>query len=142
MEPIVKQPGLVAFGTEWLKIERPSIEYLELFGVTIAILVWIKEYQNSRILLHCDNESVCRMINKSSAGCKNCMVLMRLIVMECLLYNVNVTAEWVATGDNGKADALSRMDFNRFWDLGPHMDTTAVDIPSEVWPVQKIWIKN
>ena len=82
--------------TNWLKSEKPSIEYLELYGVTVAVLKWIRCHSNTRILLHCDNDSVCKMINKSSSGCKNCMVLLRLIVLECLRCNVNITAEWVS----------------------------------------------
>ena len=42
--------------TEWLEHYSPSIKYLELFGVTVAVLLWIKDFKNSRILLHCDNE--------------------------------------------------------------------------------------
>ena len=66
---------------DWLCNENPSIEYLELYGVTVGILLWIQKFKNSRILLHCDNDSVCKMINKKSTGCKNCMILMRLIVL-------------------------------------------------------------
>ena len=128
--------------SEWLKEEKPSIEYLELYGVTVAIMIWLRRFSNSRILLHCDNESVCGMINKCSTGCRNCMVLIRLIVMEVLRHNVNITAEWVATGDNGKADALSRMEFDRFFTLGKDMNKKAVQMPNEIWPVQKLWMKN
>ena len=94
-----------------------SIEYLELFGVTTAVLLWLKNFNNSTLKLHCDNESVCRMVNNSSTKCKNCMVLIRIIVLECLNCNVKLTAEWVANGDNGKTDALSRLEFHCFRDL-------------------------
>ena len=57
----------------------PSIEYLELFGVTVAVLLWLKNLKNRRICLFCDNKSVCSMINNSSASCGNCMILIRLI---------------------------------------------------------------
>ena len=43
----------------WLLEQKPSIEFLELYGVLAAVMLWIKDYANSRILLHCDNESVC-----------------------------------------------------------------------------------
>ena len=46
------------------------------------------------------------------------MILIRIIVLECLRCNVKITAEWVATGDNGKTDALSRLDLDRFWFSG------------------------
>ena len=124
---------------QWFLSENPSIEYLELYGVTVAVLLWIKQFKNARILLHCDNESVCKMINKSTSGCKNCMVLLRLIVLQCLTHNVKITAEWVSTGDNGKADALSRLDFERFWTLDEDMCDTPTPPPEEIWPVEKIW---
>ena len=125
----------------WFLEENPSIEYLELFGVTVAILLWIKNYKNARIKLHCDNDSVCKMINKSTSSCKNCMVLLRIIVLESLIHNVKITAEWIATGDNGKADALSRMEFNRFWDLDHNMNPMSTPPPESIWPIEKIWLK-
>ena len=125
----------------WMSKEKPSIEYLELFAVTVAVKLWIKYFKDSRIILHCDNNSVCKMINKSTSSCKQFMVLIRYIVLECLIQNVHVTAEWVATGDNGKADALSRMEFDRFRDLGPNMNPFPVALPQEIWPVDKIWMK-
>ena len=122
-------------------MENPSIEYLELYAVTVAVLNWIGNFKNSRILLHCDNESACGMINNSTSGCKNCMVLIRILVLHCLRHNMKISAEWVATGDNGKAYALSRMEFNRFRDLGPSMDKYPTEVPDEIWPISKIWIK-
>ena len=117
----------------WFKEANPSIEYLELYGVTVAIMLWIKRFSNSRILLHCDNESVCKMINKSSSSCKNCMILLRLVVLECLIHNVKITAEWVSTGDNGKADALSRLEIDRFWSLvTKEIDPVPTYMPAEI----------
>ena len=70
------------------------------------------------------------------------MVLIRIIVLECLKYNVQISVEWVATGDNGKADALSRMEFDRFRRLGPNMDLWPTRIPEDIWPITKIWLKD
>ena len=127
----------------WFERENPSIEYLELYAVTTAVILWLKKFKNTRILLPCYNESVCKMINKSSAGCKNCMVLLRIIVLESLRLNTKITAEWMATGDNGKADALSRLEFDRFWDLADedNMNQEPHELPDELWPVAKIWVK-
>ena len=105
-----------------------------------------KNFRNQRILLHCDNDSVCKMINKSTSRCKNCMVLIRVLVLECLRLNAKMTAEWVSTGDNGKADALSRMEFDRFWDLVEEsectMDNNPTPLPLDIWPITKIWVTN
>ena len=126
----------------WMKQANPSIEYLELYAVTIGVLLWIGQFKNSRILLHCDNSSVCEMINNCTSGCKNCMVLIRLMVLECLRHNVKLTAEWVSTGDNGKADALSRFEFQRFRRLGKNMNEDMTPLPLEIWRIWKIWIKK
>ena len=124
---------------DWFEKCNPSIEYLELYAVTVVVLLWINKFKNSRILLHCDNESVCKMIKNSSTSCRNCMILIRIIVLEGLLHNVNISAEWVATGDNGKADALSRLEFQRFRRLGPDMEHAPTCLPDQIWPISKIW---
>ena len=138
-------------GTEWTygvwdnefcKQNSPSIEYLELFGVTVAVLNWIKLFANRRIVLFCDNEAVVHMINGSSSSCKQCMVLIRIIIAESLVRNVRIYAKHVGTKQNGRADALSRLDFNRFWTLSKNknMNKCPTPIPGAVWPISKIWL--
>ena len=138
-------------GTEWsfgqwdkqfMVKHEPSIEYLELFGVTVAVLNWIKLFENRRICLFCDNEAVVHMINNSSAKCKHCMILIRLIVMEGMVRNVRISAKHVGTKANGKADALSRLNFKRFRKLGVGMNDSPTSIPDEIWPMSKVWWFN
>ena len=117
---------------------EPSIEYLELFGVTVAFLNWLKLFRDNRICLHCDNQAVVHMINNSSSNCKHCMILLRLIVLESMVHNV--TAVYVETKKNGKVDALLRLDLKRFWRLsGDNMSRNPTDIPKGFWPIGKIW---
>ena len=121
---------------------NPSIQYLELFGVTAAVLTWIHRFANRRIWLFCDNDSVVKMINKNSSKCKNCMVLIRKIIVHSMIHNVRVFAKWVSTDKNVLADALSRGDFIQFWENAPEtMNHNSTEIPSDIWPVQKLWIK-
>ena len=126
---------------DWMEANNPSIEYLELFGVAVAILKWLKNFKNSKIRLHCDNKSVVDMINACSSKCKNCMILLRLIVLESLVQNIKVSAAWVAPDSNGKTDALSRLDLGRFWALDPNMCEIPEEIPSDIWPLEKIWLQ-
>ena len=129
---------------DFMENMQPSIQYLELYGVTVAVLNWIKHFKNRRIYLFCDNDSVVKMINKSSSRCRNCMVLLRLITLEGLIHNVRIFAKHVTSKDNGKADALSRLEFQRFWKLcdeeGSIMDVRPTSIPSQIWPIEKIWL--
>ena len=49
-------------------------------------------------------------------------------------------AKHVGTKENGKADAISRLDFKRFLDLaGDTMNATPSGIPDVLWPMQKVW---
>ena len=120
---------------------QPIIEYLELFGITVAVLKWIKYFKNKRIYLFTDNKSARDMINASSSNCKQCMVLIRLITLEGLIHNVRIFAKYVKSKMNGLSEALWRQDFTRFRRLGPHMDALPGEIPEQVWPLEKIWLK-
>ena len=122
----------------------PSIEFLELYAVAVSILLWIKNFKNSRVALFCDNESVVWMINRQSSRCPNCMTLIRVIVLECLIHNVRFYAKHVRTHLNSRADALSRNRINLFkqlsFDLGIDLDPHPSRIPEILTGMEKIWI--
>ena len=59
-----------AWNREFIKNANPSINYLELIAVTVAITMWIEKFSNSRIAVFCDNKSVCDMINDTASKCK------------------------------------------------------------------------
>ena len=112
--------------TDW----SPSIQYLELFAVTAAVLTWIERFPNKKIWLFCDNKSAVDMINQSSSRCKNGMVLIRLIVLQGMKYNTRIFAKHLRSEDNVLSDSLSRFDMSRFWNkAGPEMHKTETSIP-------------
>ena len=76
----------------FIRDNQLSIEYLELYAVVCGVILWLDRFSNSRITLFCDNRSVVDMINVSSSTCKNCMVLIRLLVLQSLTKNVRVSA--------------------------------------------------
>ena len=121
----------------------PSIEYLELFALSAALLTWLNRFRNQRIFVFCDNISVVQMINNMSSTCKNCMVLIRLVVLEAMKMNVRVYAKHVRTQLNSAADALSRRNFSKFRRVTEHkmMDLEPTPIPACIWPMRNIWIK-
>ena len=135
-------------GTEWTYGQwdlefcqqvKPSIEYLELFAVLVGVLNWGWLFSNKRIILFCDNISVVHMINNLSSNCKNCMILIKILTAESICRNVRIFCKHVGTKQNGKADALSRLDLDRFWRLSQgHMNEQKSVIPSSLWPMQKI----
>ena len=135
------------FAEKWdsfVALVKQSIEYLELFAVTVAVLLWIRQFRNMKIQLFCDNKSAVDMINNSTSNCKNCMVLIRLITLEGLKWNVRIKAKHVRSRKNSISDALSRGQYDRFKRLcrlkAKKMQKCKVKIPSELWPIGKIWL--
>ena len=141
--------GFGAFcGTAWMhktfiRKFNPSIEYLELFAVTAAVITWIHQFKNKRIILFCDYRSVVDMINLTTTSCKNCMVLVRMIVLKGLIDNVRIFARHVEGKKNDLANSLSRNRIELFHHLclrkGKSIDSVATEVPTVLWPVQKIW---
>ena len=120
---------------------KPSIEYLELYALTAGVLQWIHRFRNMRIYLFCNKKSVRDMVNSSSARCRNCMVLIRLITLKSLMHNVRIKVKYVESHKNVLTDALSRGQWQRLWDKAPEYTNEEPDcVPEAIWPMEKIWI--
>ena len=131
-----------SWNSEFIITKKPSIKYLELFTLVCGILTWDKEdcLKKARVCIHCDNQAVVHMVNNLSLSCKNCMVLIRKLVLNGLTFNRRLTAKWIDTKSNGLSDALSRMEWSRFWKLGPNMNQSPDWIPSDIWSMEHLWI--
>ena len=137
-------------GNEWFALQwnynfivdqKPSIAYLELYAVTVAVLLWCHKFKNRKIALFCDNMSAVQMINKSTSKCRNCMILIRMIVMQGMLHNVHITAKHVMGKANTLSDHLSRRRIRTFKKLtGSKFKQEPEDIPSPLWPMNKVWL--
>ena len=134
---------LLQWDPTFIKKYRPSINFLELYAVTIGIFNWIHLFKNRRIIIFCDNTSMVHMLNNTTSGCKYCMVLMRMIVMECLNHNVKIRACYITSKDNVYADLLSRLQYKKFRQEakknGQIFSTSSTGIPEQLWPMNKIW---
>ena len=111
---------------------EPSIEYLELFALAAGLLAWMSQFENKRIVVYSDNMSVCYMLNKMTSSCKNCMILIRLIVLNCLIHNVRVYVKHVPSFKNDVADSLSRFQDARLEKILVTNRMTLNDYPTPV----------
>ena len=139
-------------GKEWfvlqwnplfMKEHDPSIDYLELYAVTIGVTLWLERFRNQHIIIFCDNLAVVHMLNNSSSSCGNCMLLIRLIVFKMLQCNTRITAAHVRSRDNLFADLLSRFRYDQF-----RIESRKIkkvfsghprSIPTHLWPMEQIW---
>ena len=123
-----------------LMAQKPSIEFLELYALCLGVFTWAEFLTNTRIKIFCDNKSVWDMVNSSSSKCPRCMKLLRLLVLNNLIFNRKIFMEYIPSKENTLADALSRQDFKTFWDkalayMAPNPDV----ISKESWPEHKAW---
>ena len=140
------------YNTNWLyeqwppnfiKDCKPSIAFAELFAVCVGIFTWTKDIQNRKIIVFCDNLSVCNMLNHITSGCSNCMYLIRLVTLENFKHNRRLFVHYVKSRENVFADSLSRLDFNTFWSNMVRkklkMNALPTGLPAIITPVTKIW---
>ena len=131
---------------EFIKLCKPSINYLELYAMTVAILSWIHKFQNKRIFIFCDNMSVVQMVNNTTSKCKNCMVLIRIIVLQALTNNVKINVKHVPGKLNKYSDWLSRLEYRKFWQHAKQenrkFSAKTTTIPQDIWPMDKIWLNE
>ena len=128
------------WGEELITSCSPSIEFLELFAVTVGIVLWAEALQNQRVVIFCDNKSVVEMINKTVSGCDKCMKLIRIITFMSLKHNVRFFAKYVKSADNILGDVLSRNSFSHFWKHAPkNADLFGTLTPEELLPLNKFW---
>ena len=127
---------------QFIETHNPNIAYLELYAVTVGVLNWIHRFANRRVVLFCDNQSVVAMLNPNSSNCRQCMVLIRIIVLKCLTENVRVFAKYVSSKSNICADLLSRQKVQEFRSYGgSKCREQPRETPKELWPMGKLWLK-
>ena len=121
---------------------NPSIQYLQLFTLTAAVLAWVHRFQNRKIMIFCDNEAVVSMVNNTTSSCKNCMVLIRFLVLHCLIHNVKLMVKYINTKSNAISDSLSRFQTTRFELLTKDMDmdTCPTPVPEILCDVLQLWL--
>ena len=70
------------------------------------------------------------------------MVLIRVITLEGLIHNVKIKAKYIKSKLNRRVDALSRKKFDLFRALAPNARSKLEEIPSDLWPLARIWLRD
>ena len=131
------------WGSQFVESQEPSIAFLELFALTAGVPTWGHYIQNTKVIIHCDNQSVVGMVINLTSKCKKCMKLIRLITLNSILYKQRIVVHYLKSESNRLADSLSRLDFDRFWRNAPvTMSQVPDQIPDDLWPIEKIWFND
>ena len=106
----------------WVKAINPSIAFMELFPIVIAVELWGGLMANKRVKFWTDNQSVVAIVNRQTSKCPHIMSLVRKLVLAALHANIQFKAAYVEGTLNGISDALSRFQTQRFRQLAPRAD--------------------
>ena len=127
------------FQGQWIFLPWPAtwanqsilqdITFLELVPIVLSFLVWGKNLQNKKILLHIDNMSLVHILNKQSSKSERVMSLVRPLMLVALGNNIQFKAQHIPGKNNVIADAISRTQWDLFRKLAPKADLNPQVIP-------------
>lgn len=121
-------------------LEEANIQTLEMFALMVGVVLFAHKLRGRRVIIFCDNQAVVHMVNNGSSHCRTCMRFIRRITLESMDKQVQFFARYIPTLENVRADALSRIDFTRFWkQAGEKTDSTPIPLPHSIWPPRKEW---
>ena len=127
---------------KFVKTYKPSIEFLELYALAMALMVWksCEQLNNCRIQIFCDNEAVIHMVNNFASSCEKCRKLIRLLALQGIQLSRRVRVKYIRSKKNILSDALSRLDFNCFWKHAPKGTNQKPDqLSATLWLITKVW---
>ena len=138
-------------GTAWMYdtwdpqfMERynPSIDFLELYAVVVAVWVWTPKLINKIAVIHSDNMPSVRVICNKSSHSTSMLLLLRFLTLHCMLNNIYVESLFIKGSDNQISDALSRLQFSRFRKLHKGADPSPTQLPSFLSPLSDSTLIN
>lgn len=112
-------------GTEVIR----DITFLELVPIAMAFSIWGTKLAGKRVILHTDNQALVSILNTQTSKSSRVMHLLRKLVLQGLVYNIQFKATHIMGLDNTKADALSRQQWSRFQASFPDSEEEPSVIP-------------
>lgn len=106
-----------------------DITFLELVPIAMVFHIWGHMLKNKRVVFNTDNLALVSILNKKSSKSKRVMQLLRPLILQSMLYNVQFKSVHVRGKHNNVADALSRQQWSRFRRLFPGADDYCTPVP-------------
>jgi hypothetical protein len=123
---------------------HPSMAFLELYPIVMAAVLWGTEWKGKKILFHCDNAAVVDILRKRRSSDLQISSLIRTLCFCAANFNFDFYSEHLAGTKNNIADALSRLQMDRFRRAAPQAEKIPTSCPSVsevIWNSDK-WLKN
>ena len=116
------------FASKWeegfIQEFNPCIEFLELYALCMGVFIWTPQLANSRVRVYCDNTTVWDQLESMASSCKYCMKLIRTLVLHGMKHNFQVFARYIESAKNDRADHLSCLWIQKFFQITPNAKVT------------------
>ena len=137
-------------GSSWFAGKWPSeshtlsIAVKELIPIVLAAHIWGHEWSRKRILFKCDNQAVVSCLKYGSCRDRHLAFLLRDLAIKAITSSFTYSAVHIPGCRNQQADALSRFQFQKFFQDAPDAATTSLQVPDALLKqlVFPPWIKH
>ena len=123
------------FGNKWFikmfnaKEQSKNIAWKELLAINISCALWGNSFKGKKLSIYCDNASIVYAVNKGYSKSKDIMKLVRCLYNLAVTFNFNCRLVYVKSKDNIAADAISRLQFVRFYTDRPSAEESPTEVP-------------
>ena len=127
------------FGVRVARRHRTKdIQFKELQAILQAILRWGDSWRGSHILFFCDNQAVVEWMRSGTSRSRDAMPVLRILVMlaACLDFTFSIT--WIPSEENSLADAASRFQFQRLFELAPYLQRNPCQTKSQLTGMRRM----
>ena len=101
----------------------------ELFPILVSVIVWASKWSGKRVLVHCDNDSTVKFLNKGYTNKEPAAGMMRKLTLACMKNNVLLKAKHIPGYLNVYADLLSRLRIEEFKSRCLYADDNPTVVP-------------
>ena len=132
-----------AFGHQWFHgkwsdtYKGANIALLELYPIVLAIKLWGGQLSNKCLQINSDNMAVVHIINNSTSKDPTIMSLLRLLILDCMYFNIMIRSSHLLGRINVLCDLLSRDQVTKARQQYPHLHPTPVPVPRQ-WELDQL----
>ena len=108
---------------EWLIAPK------ELLPILLEVAVWGPKWRGRQIVCHCDNMAVVAVVNSGYSRDTTMMHMLRCLFFLVAFFQILIRAVHIAGISNRAADALSRNDLPRFFQVVPEAARAPTPLP-------------
>jgi hypothetical protein len=114
-----------------------DIQFKEIAAILHAILCWGDAWHGRHVNLHCDNQAVVAWLSSGTCRSIPSMRFVRLIPMMAAALNFTFSIHWIPTSENVFADAASRFQYSRLFQLDPTLEKTSSSTKSRIIGIKR-----